>query len=181
MSQIDKQGMNTTGMPGVRAPPAQMNVNNGPQRRPQGGRPTGEIALDTYIYDYFLKMQMYDCAQALLNARNDLNIRPAEADSPNRRPAKHDLDGNAVNGGDTNMDGSSNTKKEEGEEDLRKTFPRPQIPHEDFLLDWFLLFWDVYTASNSNGKGNATPIASAYVQATQVRSHHLTGNKEQTF
>lgn len=185
MSQVDKPAENrmnlNLGMGGVRA-----NMNpNGAQRGPQPGaqqqqqRNSSEVALDTYIYDYFIKSELWDCAQALLDAR-PLNLRPDDQrrrESPGRRP-KHDLDGNIVGNGDTAM-GGTDTKQEEDENGQRKSFPQANVPQEDFLLDWFLLFWDIYSASAMKGNGQANQMTSAYVTATQVCSESESGDESE--
>lgn len=186
MSQVDKSAqenqqqqqmnLNLAAMGGLRVPGGPANNANNGANPPRQTLPGPEQVLCTYIYDYFLRSEMYDCASALLRARQ-INVRPngPQRDGSGRRAQKHDVDGNPINGSeDTNMDGNPTLPKtEDGEDGPRKPddFPIPDVPKEDFLLDWWIIFWDMYAVSTQKASGN--PAASQYIQATQV-SHGIT-------
>lgn len=174
MSQADKanQGphMNTMnlGIPGMGGPIGAPNMNNG---QGQGAHMQERAQLNTYIYDYFLKHHMYDCAQAILR-EGDVHTNGSRRTSPSRRPVKHDADGNLMtNGMDDNMenvDGSGPRKTEDGE-DTKPEFPLPNVPRDCpqgcFLFDWWCLFWDIFHVRTAN-KGSMH--AATYINNTQV-------------
>ncbi|KAF8474300.1 hypothetical protein BDZ91DRAFT_355188 [Kalaharituber pfeilii] len=178
MSQADKpnpgqpqqqqQHMNTMnmGMPGMQVPLAVPNMHNG-----QGMSQMNEKSnLNTYIYDYFLKNHMYDCAQAILR-EGDVHTNGSRRTSPSRRPQKHDADGSVMtNGMDETMesaDGSAPRKTEDGE-DSKPEFPLPSVlrdcPQGCFLFDWWCLFWDIFGIRTGH-KGSAQ--AAQYLTNTQ--------------
>jgi hypothetical protein len=174
MSQMD----NKPSQPG---PNMNINMNNmamgGTPGMEHGAAPRnaagdGRIILNTYIYDYFCKNNMFECANALLKTPDadvqlDGNYR-----SPSRRPQKHENDGNAMNGiDDEPMDGSDQRQGDDGEEPKSvKDLPPAKVPSipsgSSFLCDWWCCFMDIYWArSKSPGASNA---ANAYVNQTQV-------------
>lgn len=116
--------------------------------------PDYEGRLNTYIYDYFVKNQRYDCAKAML--KGDMPLRTVQK----RRD------------GDVNGAGNMHTdSKDDLESKIPDDFPLPALPTDpqgaSFLLEWFGLFWDVFFAHQRK-----TPPASAqamqYVARTQV-------------
>ncbi|KAL8657792.1 MAG: hypothetical protein Q9226_001577 [Calogaya cf. arnoldii] len=118
--------------------------------------PGYEARLNTYIYDYFVKNQRYDCAKAML--KGDMPIRTMQK----RRD------------GDVNGAGNMHTdSKDDLESKIPDDLPLAGIPSDpqgaSFLLEWFGLFWDVFFAHQRK-----TPPASAqamqYVQRTQHES-----------
>lgn len=155
-------------MPGMGGPVGAPNMNNG--QPPQV--PNEKTMLNTYIYDYFLKHHMYDCAQAILR-EGEVMTNGSRRTSPSRRPQKHDADGNIMtNGMDDSMensDGSGPRKTEDGE-DAKQEFPLPNVqgcPQGCFLFDWWVLFWDIFgVRTNKHG----TIQAAQYLQTTQVKS-----------
>ena len=176
MSQADKSHpgpqMNTMnmGMSGTGAPVGPPNMNNGRVSQPPGEK----SSLNTYIYDYFLKHHMYDSAQALLR-EGDVVTTGSRRTSPQRRPQKHDADGNVMTNGidDSieNADGSGTRKVEDGE-DTKHDFPAPDVPQDCpqwcFLLDWWCLFWDIFGARTARP---TSVQATQYLQSTQVGIH----------
>ena len=167
MSQADKSHQG----PQINAMNMGMPQMGGPVGGPMnnGGQPNEKTLLNTYIYDYFLKHHMYDCAQAILR-EGEVMTNGSRRTSPSRRPQKHDADGNIMtNGMDDameNIDGSGPRKTEDGE-DAKQEFPAPNVPGGTqgcFLLDWWVLFWDIFGARTGAKAGT---LASQYLQ-TQV-------------
>ena len=109
-------------------------------------------ALNTYIYEYFLRQGMYDCARVLLSSDHPVNVN------------KEAVKSGAANGvSDDSMD--TDTKGDKVPEDL----PPPKLPNPSdtsFLYEWFCLFWDIYNAQRTKG-GNGN--INQYVAHTQVR------------
>jgi hypothetical protein len=112
--------------------------------------------LNTYIYEYFIRYGMYDCARSLLSNEQHINVQ--------RDGVKN---ANAVNGaGDDSMDTDS---KEDLDSKLPSDLPPPKLPmpasDTSFLYEWFCLFWDIYNAQRQkSGNGNVNQ----YVTHTQV-------------
>ncbi|KAL7267727.1 hypothetical protein RUND412_009671 [Rhizina undulata] len=163
------------GMGGVGGVPVGMNLNNGGPRVHAPSPPDSKTLLNTYIYDYFLKNDMVECARTMFNS-GEADVQTNDGSrrtSPSRRPQKHDADGNAINGIDENaMDtGEGPARKlEDGEEGSKNGLDLPpakvpsDCPQQSFLLDWWCLFWDIFNARNGSNKG--TPAA-VYVNHTQ--------------
>ncbi|KAI0407569.1 hypothetical protein F4802DRAFT_605413 [Xylaria palmicola] len=117
--------------------------------------------LNTYIYDYFLREGMYDCARAMLNSDQALNVH---------KGPRRDENGNAVgNGiGDDPMDTDS---KDDLDSKRPSDLPAPNVPNGSdncFLYEWFCLFWDMLSAQRH--KGGVIPNVSQYVAHTQQQS-----------
>ncbi|TEA08736.1 Transcriptional activator somA [Colletotrichum sidae] len=161
--------MNAMGGP-VGAPVPMMN-NGGPvapqipgSRQVPVPTETQRTLLNTYIYEYFLRHQMFDCARSLVNGDHQINVTK---DGPNRR---RDENGNLLgNGlGDDPMDTDS---KEDIDAKLPDDLPAPKLPmpasESSFLYEWFCLFWDIFHAQRTKG-GNG-PV-NQYVSHTQQQS-----------
>lgn len=117
--------------------------------------------LNTYIYEYFLRYGMYDCARSLLSSDQQVNVNKEGA---NRR---RDENGNLINGmGDDPMDTDS---KDDLDNKHPDDLPQPKLPmpasDTSFLYEWFCLFWDIYNAQRAKA-GNGT--INQYVAHTQV-------------
>ncbi|KAI0873761.1 hypothetical protein GGS24DRAFT_490487 [Hypoxylon argillaceum] len=158
MNNINMANMPMAGGP-VGGGPMTMMGNNAlaagqVQRPPENNRAN----LNTYIYDYFLRERMFDCARAMLNSEQALNVHK----SPRR-----DENGNAIgNGiGDDPMD----TDSKDGLDSKRPSdLPAPNVPNGSdscFLYEWFCLFWDILSAQRN--KGGVNPQVSQYVNHTQ--------------
>lgn len=164
------------GMSVVGGPPAGMNMNNGAGPRGPPPTSTDKVLLNTYIYDYFLKNGMIECARSLYSEAELQTIPNSRRNSPSRRAQKHDSDGNAVNGIDENAmdtgEGPSQRKNEDMDDASKRAddLPLPKVPADcpqgSFLFDWWCLFWDIFGARNGGGK--STHAAAAYVTQTQV-------------
>lgn len=116
--------------------------------------------LNTYIYEYFIRYGMFDCARSLLSSDQQVNVLKDVAHRRNEG-------GNAVNGlGDDAMDTDA---KDDVDAKLPDDLPPPKLPmpasDTSFLYEWFCLFWDIYNAQRAKG-GNGT--VNQYVAHTQV-------------
>lgn len=144
--------------------PMMNNGANGATPRPgnEEEEPDYEARLNTYIYDYFVKTQRFECAKAMLNAMlNDgMPLRTLQ-----KRPNSD------VNGaGNMHVD-----NKDDLESKIPDDLPLAAVPIDpqgaSFLLEWFGLFWDVSNAQRRSP--HASQQAMQYVQRTQVRSSRL--------
>lgn len=170
MNSAQNVNMANLGNMGGAAPMPMMNNVPVPQQGGGGPRqqvPTNENSrtlLNTYIYEYFLRSGMTDCARTLLQGDNQVHVI---RDGANRR---RDENGNVINGvGGDAMDTDS---KDDLEGKLPDDLPPPKLPktseNTSFLHDWFCLFWDMYSAQRKPGN---TP-AHQYVNHTVVGSPH---------
>lgn len=116
-------------------------------------RPANKDAMDprnlmnTYIYDYFIRNKHYGLAKSMVESEIPINLQGGKP-SPN---------GRNVNGVDA-MD-----------ENERNSLPDPVLPpgqrvDNSFLMDWWLQFWDIYSAN----RGRPTKSAQ-YSQHARVR------------
>lgn len=131
--------------PQMAAQMANMNAGAGPldgtpimaNGQRQAGDPRDQ--LNTYIYDYFIRTENYKLAKAMLDADMTVNLKPKSSPS-----------GRNVNG--------------MGPGDLPEPFmPANQNTDTSFLLDWWVQFWDIFSAArNIKGKG------SQYIAHTRV-------------
>ncbi|KAL9001011.1 MAG: hypothetical protein Q9169_000495 [Polycauliona sp. 2 TL-2023] len=136
-------------------------MNNGangatPRLGNEEEEPAIETRLNTYIYDYFVKNQRYDCAKAMLKCEIPLKTTKR----------KHD--------GDINGAGSMHTdSKDDLESKFPDDFPLPALPASpqgtSFLSEWFGLFWDVFFAHQRN-TSQTSAQAMQYVARTQHES-----------
>jgi hypothetical protein len=160
--------MNPMGGPVGGAPVSMMN--NGainPQGGPGPGAPRQQQVndnqrgvLNTYIYEYFIRYGMYECARSLLSSDQQVNVH------------KDGKGGSGVNGaGDDSMD---TDHKEDLDSKLPDDLPPPKLPmpasDTSFLYEWFCLFWDIYNAQRQKS-GNAH--VNQYVNHTQVSNCRL--------
>ncbi|KAM0347428.1 hypothetical protein ACHAPU_004949 [Fusarium lateritium] len=127
--------------------------------------------LNTYIYEYFIRMGMYDCARSLLSSDQQVNVLK---DGANRR---RDENGNLINGvGEDSMDTDS---KDDIDSKLPEDLPPPKLPmpasDTSFLYEWFSVFWDIYYAQRAKSGNNTI---NQYVQHTQQQSR-LKQNQQQ--
>ncbi len=134
-------------------------MNNG---APGGARPSmpdngnQRSQLNTYIYEYFLRNGMYDCARSLLKSDQPVNVLK---DSAGRRREENGV-------GEEGGDGES---KDDIDSQRPADLPDPNLPKECpescFLYEWWCLFWDMFNAQR--GKGDGRNILQ-YVSHTQV-------------
>lgn len=143
--------MNNGALASQPAPPRQMQVND-----------SSRTLLNTYIYEYFVRSGMYDCARAIYQEDPHINVKK---DSPGKlRDENGNLIGNGL--GDDPMD----TDTKDGLDQKRPDdLPAPNVPtpvpDSCFLYEWFCLFWDVF--NSQKGKGSSGQV-NQYVQHTQV-------------
>lgn len=114
-----------------------------------------EARLNTYIYDFFLKSENYQCARTMLTS--GVPMEP-----PVRRRDE-------MNGADDNM-------HTDAKDDMDSKRPEDLPPvlgwsENSFLLDWFSCFWDFFFARKSDNNNKASANAMVYLQHTQVRGH----------
>lgn len=155
MNNVNMGGMNAMGGgPVGGGMPMMNNGAGGAVRRPiAANNDTNQRSqLNTYIYEYFLRNEMYGCAKALLASEQPINV---EKNSPGGR-----------NGSDEGGDGDN---KDDVDTKLPHDLPPPAIPKECpescFLYEWWCLFWDMFNAQRGKGDG---PSVMQYVQHTQV-------------
>lgn len=164
---VNMAAMNPMGGPVGGAPMPMMNNGVNPQAQAQQQAVRQQMnegqrgVLNTYIYEYFLRYGMYDCARSLINSDQQVNVHK---EGTNRR---RDENGNLVNGiGDDPMDTDS---KDDIDSKLPEDLPPPKLPmpasDTSFLYEWFCLFWDIYNAQRAKG-GNGN--VNQYVAHTQV-------------
>ncbi|MCJ1323222.1 hypothetical protein MMC15_008576 [Xylographa vitiligo] len=115
--------------------------------------------LNTYIYDYLLKQESYDCARALL--KSGLTVQTTTKPSPGRRP-------NGIDEGSIDAD-----SKDDIESQRPHDLPLPEFvdgtDSNSFLLEWFSLFWDMFFAARKDSK-KTSHQAMQYVQHTQQQN-----------
>lgn len=144
------------GMGGVGTP---SGADGGPAGGPSGQAPgTHERRLlNTYIYDYFLKHDMLDCAKAMLKTHGDVA-------APSDR-TKHEH----MNGVDDPMDTGDDSRNENYDDaksvrDLpaaQVSSKTPQTAGGGYLLEWWNCFMDIYFARAGARQGSQ--VAQAYV------------------
>lgn len=160
MNNVNMAGMNTMGGPVGGAMPMMNNgAPGGNLRQPMPINDNNKQQLNTYIYEYFLRNGMYDCARSLLQSEQPIKIIK---DSPGRR---RDDAGNG-----TGDDGGDGDLKDDLDSKRPDDLPAPDVPRECpescFLFEWWCLFWDMFNAQR--GKGEARNVLQ-YVNHTQVR------------
>ncbi|PVH97658.1 hypothetical protein DM02DRAFT_644063 [Periconia macrospinosa] len=110
-------------------------MNNG-QRRPQGQMMEPRDQLNTYIYDYFIRNNHPQVARMMIKC--DLKMKLGD------RNQKTSPSGRNVNGvGDMDSDSIDDLPPAE--------VPAGQVTENSFLLDWWVQFWDIYSAARGSG------------------------------
>ncbi len=148
-----------------------MMMNNGSPAMQVNTSPSPDqvkAQLNTYIYEYFLKLGLYDHARRLVNEdKFEIRTKPAVKQSPGRRK-----DGE-VNGVD------ADAMDTDVRDDIPDDLPRPMHAAENtpgigFLFEWFSIFSDLFTAHQRSSKmqggqsANMGPAAQ-YLMQHQVR------------
>lgn len=153
MNNVNMGGMNAMGGPiaaGGAMPPMSNGANQGLR---QAAGNDNRSQLNTYIYEYFLKNEMYDCARALIGSQQPMSL---VKDSVGRR------DGEGDDGADLDSKDDIDSKRPE---DL----PAPNLPRDTpescFLYEWWCLFWDMFNATRGKMDGR---YLQPYVNHTQV-------------
>jgi len=154
MNTVNMGGMNALGGPvgGGGMPMMNNGAPGGGSRQQMPQNDSQRSQLNTYIYDYFLRNGMYDCARALY--QNDPTMKVIK-ESPGRQ-----------NGAD---DGDDAESKDDVDKQRPDDLPRSDVPRECpescFLFEWWSLFWDMFNAQR--GKGQSQNVLQ-YVNHTQV-------------
>ncbi|EAQ84388.1 hypothetical protein CHGG_08402 [Chaetomium globosum CBS 148.51] len=134
-------------------PPSQMQLND-----------SSRTLLNTYIYEYFIRYNMFGAARAVYEADPQIKVMK---DSPGKH---RDENGNMLGNGlgdamDTDVKDAVDQKRPD---DL----PAPNVPtpatDSCFLHEWFCLFWDMF--NSQKGKGSSGQV-NQYVHHTQQQSH----------
>ncbi|KAG5999324.1 hypothetical protein E4U43_002134 [Claviceps pusilla] len=117
--------------------------------------------LNTYIYEYFIRYGMYDCARSLLSSDQQVNVYKDGTKG-----------GNAANGDDP-MDTDS---KDDLDAKLPDDLPPPKLPipasDTSFLYEWFCLFWEIYDAQRvKTGSGPVNQYVAHTQQQTRLKQN----------
>ncbi|KAG9245184.1 SOM1 protein [Calycina marina] len=163
MNNVNMAGMNALGGPVGGGGMPMMN-NGAPGGGPRPQMPINESQrsqLNTYIYDYFLRNQMYDCARALYQS------------DPTMKVIKSSPGQNGDNRGDE--ESKDDVDKQRPDDLPRSDVPR-ECPESCFLYEWWCLFWDMFNAQR--GKAD-NPKVTQYVQHTQANSRRMQENQQQ--
>jgi len=114
--------------------------------------------LNKYIYDYFLRSQMWDCARALLNVDNSVGTKvdSGKNGSVLRTSVTDDV---------MDTDGKEDCDQKSSEVLPPAAIANSVASDSAFLYEWFCLFWDMFHAQrHKNGHGSIHQ----YVSHTQV-------------
>lgn len=164
MNHMNMNNMNGVNVPnGIPAAMAAMNngANGAAPRIPAGDTSQDfKKKLNTYIYDYMLKNEQYECARAILSSTLVVDQKPAGA----KKRANGMDDG-------MNPDNKDNI-------DLKRPVDLPDPENildaafdNSFLLDWFTLFWEIFLAPRANRPQKLNPTAITYMGQNRVRWH----------
>ncbi|KAH8808081.1 SOM1 protein [Xylogone sp. PMI_703] len=169
MNNVNMGGMvNTMGAPVAAGIPMANNGQAGAAVRQQMPTNDQRSLLNTYIYEYFLRNEMYDCARSLLQTDQTMNV---PKDSPGRR---RDENGNPVGNGTGGEDGDN---KDDIDMKRPDDLPAPNLPKECpescFLYEWWCLFWDMFNAQRGKGEGRNVLQYVAHTQhQSRMRQEH---------
>jgi hypothetical protein len=132
------------------------------QQTPADKERDNRTLLNTYIYEYFLRYGMYDCARAILNSDQQVKVTK---EGGGRRDENGNPIGNGL--GDDAMD--HDAKDDAGDQKRPDDLPTPLLPmplqDSAFLYEWFCLFWDMLQAQRGNGSSRQV---NQYVNQQQV-------------
>lgn len=174
-ANVNMANLGAMGGPVGAAPMPMMNNAAGAQQTgPRQHAPINEnqrTLLNTYIYEYFIRFEMHDCARTLLQGDHQVNV---VRDGANRR---RDENGNVLGNG-VGGDAMDTDNKDEMDGKLPDDLPPPKLPRTSdgtsFLHEWFCLFWEMYSAQRKPGNG----VVHQYVNHTQAQSR-LRQNQQQ--
>ncbi|KIX06439.1 uncharacterized protein Z518_04415 [Rhinocladiella mackenziei CBS 650.93] len=169
MTMMNMAGMNQAAMGGGQAGGGMMMMNNNGSPAMQVNSSSSpeqvKVQLNTYIYEYLLKLGHYDIARSLLREEKfELRVKPSVKQSPGRRK---DAEVNGVDGDAMDAD---------VKDDIPDDLPRPvhvgdaSTPGIGFLYEWFSIFSDLFTAHQRSSKmqgsqaGNMGPAAQYLMQ-----------------
>lgn len=158
MNMANMANMANMGGP-VGAQGQMLNNNNG--GLPHQGGPRQPLHLTnnmsrtqfhTYIYEYLLRTEFYDCARALYQADPSIHV-------------KKEVDENGNGLGDDPMDTDMKELEIKRPNDLPAPLTATSGGGNGFLYDWFCIFWDIFTTSKG---GKVSPQVQQYVTHNQV-------------
>lgn len=130
-------------------------MQNG-QLRPGPNYLDNRNQLNTYIYDYFIRNEHYRLARTMIECELKMNLNMPTKPSPNARNVNGaDIMGNEPDG-----------------------LPTPKIPanqtaENSFLLDWWIQFWDIFSAARGHNIKGAQYISHARVSRPNCSSVSL--------
>ncbi|KAK3291477.1 uncharacterized protein B0H64DRAFT_420296 [Chaetomium fimeti] len=163
--------MNVMGGPVGNPMGTPMNMMNNGALGPQPGPPSqmqlndsSRTLLNTYIYEYFIRYNMFGAARAVYEADPHIKVMK---DSPGKH---RDENGNVLGNG---LGDAMDTDVKDGVDQKRPDdLPAPNVPtpvpDSCFLYEWFCLFWDMF--NSQKGKGSSGQV-NQYVHHTQQQSH----------
>lgn len=144
MNEMNIGGLNNLGGGGAMPSGIPLMNNIAPKGRPPMPLNNDQRSqLNTYIYEYFLRNSMYDCAKALLESGQPLNLIK---DSPGRR--REDNSNNEEGNDESKIDFETKRSIDLPEPNLPK-----ECPESCFLYDWWCLFWDMFNAQRGKADG----------------------------
>ncbi|RMY64574.1 hypothetical protein D0864_12316 [Hortaea werneckii] len=150
---------------GPQNPPGAMNAGT-----PGGGGGASIDAvkrLNTAIYDYLLRNQLYDCARSFVKAMD------IETDSIKKSPGSN-KQANGVSGDEMEVDN-------EGIRNRPEDLPPPlQLGNGPFLHDWWCQFWEIYSGYRGKGSGSTLQYIGAQRQAQKARGSAMLVDSNQT-
>jgi hypothetical protein len=138
-------------------------------RPPMAANENQRQQLNTYIYEYFVRNGMFDCARSLLNSEKPLTLIK---ESPGKCQNNN---GNDMGNG-TGDDGGDADSKDDLESKRPDDLPVPDVPREYpescLLYEWWCLFWNMFNAQCGKGDGRNVLqyVNHTYVNHTQVCS-----------
>ncbi|KIW15487.1 hypothetical protein PV08_05533 [Exophiala spinifera] len=145
-----------------------MMMNNGSPAMQVNTSPSPDqvkAQLNTYIYEYFLKLGLYDHARRLVSEdKFEIRTKPAVKQSPGRRKDAE------VNGVD------SDAMDTDVKDDIPDDLPRPMHAAENtpgigFLFEWFSIFSDLFTAHQRSSKMQGGQGANMGAAAQYLMQH----------
>lgn len=116
--------------------------------------------LNTAIYDYLLRNQMFDVAKSF-RSQVEIETKPEGKQSPGQR-------GQQANGVDDSMDLDG---KESTILNKPNDLPFPRI-EADFLKDWWCQFWEIWRGHRNKG---TPPITQNYINAQRQAMNQRMG------
>ena len=150
-------------------------MNSGSPAMQANSNPTGmpiehvKSQLNTYIYEYFLKLGQYDIARSILNEKGlEVRTKAPVKQSPGRRKDAevNGIDGDAM---DTDL-----------KDDIPDDLPRPVHAGENnsapgivFLFEWFSIFSDLFAASQRPKNHPGAPGANMGPAAQYLIQHQV--------
>lgn len=157
MSQ--QQQMNMAAMGGPVGGP-QMNAGTPGNSSDPGSQASALKKLNTAIYDYLLRNELFDLARGFKN-KMDIEARTEGKQSPSQR-------GQQANGVEDGMDVDS---KDMNIPNKPNDLPLGSI-EADFLKDWWCMFWELWSGHRRKG---ASPITQAYIGGQRASFHQRMG------